>query len=249
MSNTTEKLNVPKVDAAKAAEWLEKGTALMNEGRNDEAIEAFCMGLVYDPDNVPLHFWRGRKYISTERYFPAIADFSFVASREPENWEAWYYRGVSAYLSGNYKLCQESHDNARVLIREHEPTSLPATVDWYWMASMKLGDEEAAKKVLENVYEGMPCEDGDYLARTLLYKGVYKPEGFVETQMAVIKNTERPDIYELMLSYGLANYLHYIGREEESIALLKKIRASEKNHDLFAYKQAGRDLEERGAAE
>ena len=107
---------------------------------------------------------------------------------------------------------------------------------------MKLGLVDEAQAVLENVYPGMETEDGDYLARTLLYKGYYKPEGFVEDRMKEIDNPERPRIYELMLTYGLANYLHYQGRDEEAIPLLKKVAESPDHRNLFAVMEAMQDL-------
>ena len=126
--------------------------------------------------------------------------------------------------------------------------AIPATCDWYWMICMKLGQPEEAQRVLENVYPGMETEDGDYLARTLLYKGYYKPENFVEDRMREIANPERPRIYELMLSYGLANYLHYLGRDEEAIPLLKKLAESPDCRNLFAVKQAMMDLDALGVS-
>ena len=101
---------------------------------------------------------------------------------------------------------------------------------------------------LKNAVEGGLALYGDYLARTLLYKGYYKPEGFVEDRMKEIANADRPKIYEQMLTYGLANYLHYEGRDQEAIPLLKTLAEATENRNLFAVKQAMMDLDALGVS-
>ena len=49
-----------------------------------------------------------------------------------------------------------------------------------------------------------------------------------------------------MLTYGLANYLHYQGRDEESIPLLKGVAESTEDRFLFAVKEAMQDLDALG---
>lgn len=113
---------------------------------------------------------------------------------------------------------------------------------------MKLGQPEEAAKALEDITPDMPTEDGDYLCRVLLYKGVLKPENFVQECEKNCKNPERPRIYHLMLTYGLANYLHYQGRDAEAIPLLKELAESPDNRALFAVKQSMQDLDAMGVS-
>ena len=133
-------------------------------------------------------------------------------------------------------------------MKKYGVNALPATTDWYWMICMKLGQPEEAAKALEDITPDMPTEDGDYLCRVLLYKGVLKPENFVEECEKNCKNPERPRIYHLMLTYGLANYLHYQGRDAEAIPLLKELAESPDNRSLFAVKQAMQDLDALGVS-
>lgn len=51
-----------------------------------------------------------------------------------------------------------------------------------------------------------------------------------------------------MLTYGLANYLHYQGRGDEAVALLKKLAETPDNRSLFAVKQAMQDLDALGVS-
>lgn len=167
-----------------------------------------------------------------------------AAMENTGDWEAWYYLGVAAYLQDLYWTAKEAHDNARALMIKDGVKALPATVDWSWMICMKLDLKEEAEKVLACIEPNldMETEDGDYLCRVLLYKGVLKPEGFVDACMADIKNPERPRIYYLMLTYGLANYLHYQGRDAEAVPLLKEVAETGDFRNLFAVKEAMRSI-------
>ena len=233
-------------DPASANHYREVGLKLLEEKKTDEAVEVFSKGLILNPFDAVMRYWRGRKYIGREDYGVSASDLKLAAMLDPENWECWYYLGVSCYLGGMYEEAKEAHAKCRVLMVKYDPSSLSATVDWYWMICMKLGQVDEAQAVLDYVHPGMETHDGDYLARTLLYKGYYKPEHFVEDRMAEIGNPERPEIYELMLTYGLANYLHYQGKDAEAVPLLKKLAESPTNRNLFAVKQAMNDLDALG---
>ena len=233
-------------DPSNPALYRELGIELVKEDRAVEAVEVFSRGLSYAPLDYDMHFWRGRKYISTERYPEAAADFRLCTNLKPDDWECWYYLGVSCYLAGLYPAAKDAHTASRALMLKNDIKGIPATCDWYWMICMKMGLRDEAQAVLEYVTPGMEAEDGDYLARCLLYKGYYKPEHFVEDRMAEIANAERPGIYEKMLTYGLANYLHYMGQDEKAIPLLKKVAESTEDRFLFAVKEAMQDLDAMG---
>ena len=200
-----------------------KGLELLDAGKTNEAVECFSKGLVYAPFDSLMRFWRGRKLIGREEYTQSASDLKLAALENPEDWECWYYLGVACYLGGMYEEAKVAHANSKTLMKKYGVNALPATTDWYWMICMKLGQPEEAAKALEDITPDMPTEDGDYLCRVLLYKGVLKPENFVQECEKNCKNPERPRIYHLMLTYGLANYLHYQGRDAEAIPLLKEL--------------------------
>lgn len=235
-------------DPSNPALYREAGIELVKEDCAAEAVQVFSRGLAYAPLDFEMHFWRGRKYISTERYAEAAADFQLCAAIRPDDWESWYYLGVSCYLAGLYPVAKEAHTHARELMLKNDVKAIPATCDWYWMICMKMGLKDEAQAVLDNVTPGMEAEDGDYLARCLLYKGYYKPENFVEDRADEIRKSDRPGIYEKMLKYGLANYLHYQGRDEEAIPLLKDVAESVDDRFLFAVKEAMQDLDAMGVS-
>lgn len=233
-------------DPTNPALYREVGKELVEQDRAEEAVDVFSRGLAFAPLDYEMHFWRGRKYISTERYPEAAADFQLCAAMRPDDWECWYYLGVSSYLSGLYPVAKLAHEHARELMLKNDIKAIPATCDWYWMICMKMGLKDEAQAVLDYVTPGMEAEDGDYLDRCLLYKGYYKPETFLQDRAEACKASDRPSIYDKMLRYGLANYLHYQGRDEESIPLLKGVAESTEDRFLFAVKEAMQDLDALG---
>ena len=54
-------------------------------------------GLVYNPFDAVMRFWRGRKFIGREEYALSASDLKLAASINPEDWECWYYLGVACY--------------------------------------------------------------------------------------------------------------------------------------------------------
>ena len=220
-----------------------KGLELLDAGKTNEAVECFSKGLVYAPFDSLMRFWRGRKLIGREEYTQSASDLKLAALENPEDWECWYYLGVACYLGGMYEEAKVAHANSKTLMKKYGVNALPATTDWYWMICMKLGQPEEAAKALEDITPDMPTEDGDYLCRVLLYKGVLKPENFVEECEKNCKNPERPRIYHLMLTYGLANYLHQPaeGAAAQARADVPVCGARHERHSVH-FRPRGRDV-------
>lgn len=207
------------------------------------AIQILSTALCMAPFNATLRHIRGRKYIGWQKFNESIADLKLAVSGLPDDWECRYYLAVSYYLSGQYEFARKYHWESYFLMLKHDIKAIPAVIDWIWMSSMKLGDKDAALEALNNVDINTPSEDGDYLARVLLYKKVYTPDDFVNRHMCIGLKEERTDIYRLMLKYGLANYYRYIAEDlPAAYALYEEIAESEKYHNLFAYIQSQQEL-------
>ncbi|SCI77689.1 Tetratricopeptide repeat [uncultured Flavonifractor sp.] len=243
LAEVNEKL---KTDPCNPELWYQKGLQHTWKGEGEMALHCFSTGLIYAPFNSSLRTWRGRKLMGQSDYTLAISELATASALNPMDWEAWYYQGVAAYLEGMYEHAKMCHTKARHLIAKHDPLCLAATVDWYWMTCMKLGERDEAKRVVDKyIRADMPAFDGDYLCRTLLYKGDLSPEGFTEKCMANIKNPERPRAYYLMLQYGLANYYHYMGQDDKATPILIEVATTKDCQSYFAVKQAIKDLKER----
>lgn len=235
-----------KMDPQNPNLYREAGLALMKENRLDEAMEMYSKGLIFNPFDPVMRYWRGRKYMAYGQFALSASDLKIAAAANPEDWECWYYLGVSCYLCGLYGQAKEAHEKVRALMLKYDTSALPATCDWYWMICMKMGLKEEAESIFQYVTPGMETVDPDYRERVLLYKGYYQPEDFLEKHRAMMEEDDRNGAAEIMLTYGLANYLHYQGRDDESAVLLKKVAESPNWRTMFAVQQAVQDLKDRG---
>ena len=134
------------MDTKDAAVINQTGIELAAEGFYEDAIDLLGEGLCMFPFDEKLRGSRGRKYIGAFNYMASIADLSLATRLNPNDWEHWYYMGVAAYLGGKYELAKDCHKNSRELMIKYNIEAIPATVDWYWMACMKLGQKEEAEK-------------------------------------------------------------------------------------------------------
>lgn len=223
--------------------WYKKGMALVSEKKYDESIIAFSTGLIYSPFHKGLRLQRGRKYITLDDYRTASAELMMATRLDPENWETWYYLGVSLYLEGEYAECMKMQKRAMAVCEENGIEEMPAPACWYWQAAMKLGNAEAADWILDQIDEDTPCSNMDYRERLLLHKGVRDPESFLDKER--LADLDRPELYYMTLCFGMFNYLHYHGEEEKAVALLKEIYAMDCYHEAFVYKQTRQELMQR----
>ena len=146
LAEVNEKL---KTDPCNPELWYQKGLQHTWKGENEMALHCFSTGLIYAPFHASLRTWRGRKLMGQSDYTMAISELATASALNPMDWEAWYYQGVAAYLEGLYEHAKMCHTKARHLIAKHDPLCLAATVDWYWMTCMKLGERDEAKRVVD----------------------------------------------------------------------------------------------------
>ena len=223
--------------------WYEKGLQHNWAGEADKAIACFSTGLIYRPFHPQMHGWRGRKLIGRDDYVGSVSELALAAALQPDDWELWYYQGVSAYLAGLYSHARKVFLEALRLMEKYDPGCIPASVDWLWMTCMRLGLRDEAKQIASRyITEGMEAVDPPYYYRGLLYNGTYEPDGFVEKCLEQEKDPARQRVNYLMLTYGLANYYHYEGRDDLAIPMLRGVAATEDCKTLFSVKQAKLDL-------
>ena len=221
--------------------WNERGMAFFN----DEFLTArqcFSRALALDPFNERYYHNRGRKGLSLDRFPEALADFQMVMRLNPEDDDSRHYCGVAYFFMGMYReAIAEFSDSLRLMVKNQIPL-IPPTVDWTWMAYMRLGDKEGARRVLdEYITPDMPCDasDYDYKKRVLLYAGYTSPEDYERE----IDNSD--DVKGLTETYALALYFRYIKDDPERCrALLERVLAYPTSHHAFAYKLAKQDLSE-----
>ncbi|MEQ8417871.1 MAG: tetratricopeptide repeat protein [Imperialibacter sp.] len=214
--------------------WYGRRLAYMSMYK--EAIQVYTDGLREFPDSYRIYRHRGHRYISIRQFDDAIRDLEKAAfyMRGEETmiekdgipnklniplsstqFNVWYHLGLAYYLKGNYdkaisayKKCMEFSTNDDLLV---------ATSDWMYITYRKLGNLQAADKVLEAIKPKMKIIENDsYHKRLLMYKGLLKPED-------VLSVDEEDGVQLATQGYGVANWYLLNGNIEKGRDILQKV--------------------------
>jgi tetratricopeptide (TPR) repeat protein len=228
------------VECDTASQWMEKGLALAKKEKFRESLSAFSMGLSYDPLNDRLYRHRGHRYISIAEYPEAAADLKMATRLDETKRDSWYHLGLAYYLLEDFHRAESAYRIA--FERASSEQELVSTVDWLWMTLMRLDKREEAQELLDHIPETLnPGENSSYFERVMLYKGLRKIEDFYE-----FKGAQSPEIELANQGYGIATYLFFCNKVEESNALLLKIIKNCPKQWAFGYRAAEVDLKSRG---
>lgn len=224
-ANSSDVLKKLKDDPTNPELWYQMGMALSDEEGPEAGIDAFSQGLVYNPFNATLYFGRGRKNIGLHRYWRCISDTTMAIRIQPETWNHWYYRAVAYNLNGNY---EEAMADFMQCYNMTEPEEHYPMVDWLFLCALDMNDKEKAREVLDLIDVNVipPIMDYAYRRRVMLYKGVVKPEEFIDIDHIKENCLPLPNRVELeinTLTFGLYAYYSYIGDTEKANEVLLKI--------------------------
>lgn len=223
-----ERTNVPMsqlaLDAKAAAEanpydpelWIKYGRALRRQMMHREAIEAYAMGISYNPFYALLYRHRAHAYINIGEYAVSAATFEIALRLDPTNWDCWYHQGVAYYLCGQYERAIESFNGCfgRTDLFDDDV----ATKDWLWLCYMHLGLTEKAAAVVADVKPGHPVQYADcgYYNRVLTYNGTITPE-------QALAEAGKDDHLYATGAYGIACWYRFHGQKEKCYEILKTI--------------------------
>ena len=91
---------------------FEKGLALFNEGKYDQAVPHFTKATEMDPDHMKAYLYIGRSYVKMNRWIDAISPFQKAYSLAPQEttkaitgdlFNAFLGAGISEFKKGNYQ--------------------------------------------------------------------------------------------------------------------------------------------------
>ena len=223
----------PKVEEAKAAlekddtdayAWYVYGKALSLEKRYEEAIEAHSRGIAFDPFYAPNYFGRGRKNNGLGRFWAAVADFTVAIHLDSDSWTYWYYRATTLNLGGHL---EESIDDFRQCMKLSNPAEHYPLIHWIYTTYIELGEFEKARKCLDEIDATVepPQMDYGYCRAVRLYKGLVKPEEFVEPDMKdkVLPRENRVNLELNGMYYGLYCYWTLHGEPEKAADALREL--------------------------
>lgn len=235
----------PSEETAKAQEYvkahpedpdayMELGLCLRRQMFFREAVEAYSVGISYDPFRCLLYRHRGHAYVNLGLYHQAAADFEMGLRLNPENWDCWYHLGLSYHLMGEYERALKAYETCYELAPSDE--FCICTADWMCMTLMKLGRLDEMKSVADRIRPDMvPGDSEGYFERVLVYNGT-------RTADEVLAETEAKDDHMFATgAYGLAVYFeHVTGEKEKARKILERIAQRDETWGGFA---------EHGAAE
>jgi len=220
--------------------WMKKGIALAKQMHFREAIEAYSIGLSYNPFHALSLRHRGHRLISTYRFEEAAFDFEFSSRLNPANWDTWYHLGLAYYLIGDFERANKAYSRCLEMTKEDQE-ELVAIVDWKWLTLMRLGKVKEAKEVLQLVDEQTePGENTVYKERVLMYKGGIKPENILES-IPRHASDKFGDFELATQGYGVAMYYYFNGQKEKTFDLFMRILKHDTFWSAFGYIAAYQD--------
>lgn len=206
--------------------WYVMGKALSLEKKYDEALEAHSKGIAYAPFYAPNYFGRGGKHSLKHEYWQAISDYTVALTLDPSNWLYWYYRATTMNLNG---YVEESISDFRECIHLTDPTEHYPLVHWIYTSYAEVGKYKEAEEALSLIADDVvpPQMDYGYSMCVKLYKGLVKPEEFIdEEKMAkvVLNRPNRVQLEENTMLYGLYWYWMIHGDEEKAKAAIVRLQ-------------------------
>ena len=237
--------------------WYGRRTAYLQKYR--EAIRIYSQGLKQYPQSARLLRHRGHRYISLRDFDKAIGDFEKAASLmegKPMHTEAdglpnrfnvplgnthfniYYHWGLAHYLKGNFDQAADIYEQCLKYCNNDD--LMTATLDWLYMAYRRQQDTLKAAALLERVHPEMKIiENHSYFRRLMMYKGQENPDSLLQ-----VNDEADEDAKFLTLAtqgYGVANWYHYHGQEEQALEILNAVIATD-SWAAFGYIAAEADL-------
>ena len=228
-----------KAEPDNAELWLQLGMEY-SQSLFEESIKNYSMAIGLSPFNGEYYFHRGRKYLSTDQYAEALADFHASLRLDCKDGQSWHYLGVVLYYLEQYAEAARYFGKALEMNKKNGVDCVWPEVDWMWMSFMRAGDSQSAKQALDLVADDAYSSAGDmaYKKRVRLYKGVDSIETFMQ-------NVSREDPLDTVTElYGAANYYMFISPDpQKATELLDATLAVKGYENAFGWKCAYHDRE------
>ena len=135
------------------AKLNDKGMALTQAGKYDEAIAAFTKGLELEPGNPVFHYNRGEAYRRAGRLVEAKADLEAVLELSGEEADLLLALGLVADEDDDFDLAERHYERALVL-----RSAFPEAWNNLGVVKFRRGDYPAAREAFEKAV----ALDADY---------------------------------------------------------------------------------------
>ena len=183
-----------------------------------EAAECYSRAIAINPFNWEYYRHRAHRFVSCGYFADGAADFTIASRLNPNDWNVWYHLGLSYFLLGMYAKADWAYTRCAALNKTAD--DICAVTDWHYMTLKRLGKDEEAAKLLDEITEDMPVSDevaNSYYQRLRVYKGLRAPE----TLFTNAGDGAGLDV--ITQGFGVANYYRMNGQEEKGVEMLKKV--------------------------
>lgn len=218
-----------KKDPTNVDLWMKKGIALLDyRHMYREGVEAVCTGLSYDPFHYESHLNRGFMYIKMHRFAEAAAEYRLASRMCREEKEPLYYLAMMYFYLEDYTEADRIYD--QIWRMDEGEYNWCAVATWHWFTLKILGHHEKAAQILNRISLnqkpvgtvgplGNVYYDQSYFIHCLLFKGLLAPEAILED------TKDKDDYYFVMMSFFVAVYYEFTGREGDAFALYREMLA------------------------
>lgn len=225
--------------------WVGRHQAYLGEYR--DAIATFTEGLERFPDDARFLRHRGHRHLTLRDFPAAVADLQrgiemagdAMDRIEPDGlpnalgiplttlgFNLWYHRALAEYLQGDWERALESWE-ATLQVSDN-PDLQVASRYWLYLTAHRMGDEDRARRALENVDpDAQIIENASYRDLLLLYRGERKADELVgEADEALAAVT---------LLYGIAMHELLAGDDVAATARFQQIVDRADQWPAFGY--------------
>ncbi len=238
---------------ADALIWMGRRTAYLGQYR--EAIGIYTDALDLHPEDARLYRHRGHRYLTVRELDAAIADFETAAALiegtddeiEPDglpnrlnqplstlHFNIWYHLALGHYVQGEWEQALEAQREC--LAVSTNPDLWVATSYWLYMTLMRLGREEEAAGILEEVSADMEIIENDaYHRLLLLFKGELSLDDLVGEEGEV-------SLQGTTTAYGIGVWHLLEGRTAEAHEVWETVLAGRNQWPAFGYLAAEGEL-------
>jgi len=191
-----------------ATDWYNKGLALKEQGKYDEAIQAYDEAIRLDPNYAEAWYKKGNALIGQGKYDEAIQAYDEAIRLDPNYAKAWYNKGTALYSQGKYDEAIEAYDEA---IRLDPKLAEP----WDNKGSA-LAHQGKYDEAIQAYDEAIRLDPND--AKTWNNKGVsLEDQGKYDEAIEAYDETIRLDPKLAVAWYNKGNALKKLGEYDEAI--------------------------------